>query len=80
MARLRYEFPDSLEQFIERREVLPCTLTRIHFEKWQRLLHLVDTLQTVGLHRTMAMIYFRIAVTTNVVRVKEFAHLEPFDL
>ncbi|KAL1700927.1 hypothetical protein EV121DRAFT_283046 [Schizophyllum commune] len=66
VARLRYEFPDSLEQYIERREVLPGTHTRIRFEQWQRLLHLVDTLQAVGLHRTMAMIYFRIADTSNV--------------
>ncbi|KAL1692010.1 hypothetical protein GGG16DRAFT_52395 [Schizophyllum commune] len=65
VARLRFEFPDTLEQYIEKREVIHA-YSRIHIKPWQRLRHLVDILQTVGLHRIMAVMYFRIADTMNV--------------
>ena len=68
VARLRFEFPDTLEEYRMRRDAA-SGLTRIRQQKpREKHVHLVDVVRNVGLQRILPVLCFQTVEFSVLVR------------
>ena len=69
--RLRYEFPDKLDEYQERRDGANgarAQRIRLDMDSSERLLNLVDPVQSAGLQRILPALCHRVLEKTKLVR------------